>query len=87
MEGIELKIDHGYIEGWGERSGCLHRLFCYAPTVTAGRERNDTFFARHQDALSGIQSDENFVVLGDSNTHVGSGCVDDDWWYKRGPHG
>ena len=84
---MELKVGHCYIEGWGGRSGCLHVLSCYAPTFAATREKKDALFARLQDAILVIPSDENFVVLGDFNASAGSRGVDDEWWYERGPHG
>ena len=76
-----LKVGNG-------RNDHLHVLSCYAPTYAATREEKDEFFDTLQQALSGIPSQECYVMLGDFNARVGSRVSgDDEWWYERGPHG
>ena len=78
MEAWSSRLVTATLKVGGGRSGHLHVLSCYAPTFAASREKKDAFFARLHNALLAIPSDENFVVLGDFNAHVGSRGVDDE---------
>ena len=62
------------------RSDCLHILLCYAPIYVATREEKNEFFDTLQHALSEIQSDNGFVMLGDFNARVGTKVDEGDQW-------
>ena len=63
-------------------------MSCPVPTFAANREEKNAFPDTLQRALSTVPDDECYVLPGDFNARVGSRlCVDNEWCYKRGPHG
>ena len=69
------------------RCDWLHVFSCYAPTYAASREDKEEFFDTLQQAVSGVPSQECYMMLGDFNARVGSRGSGDEWLNERGPFG
>ena len=66
----------------------LHVLSCYTPTFAATREDKESFYNIIQVALNEVPNDDQYLMMGDLNTRVGSTApLGDEWSSVRGPHG
>ena len=67
------------------RSGIVHLICVYAPTLGADSEMKDRFYDDLNSVLAAIPPDEEMIVLGDFNARVGR--ENDAWSGILGPHG
>ena len=81
---VSARLQFALVDG----SAKSFTLVCaYAPTYVASRTVKEKFFDDVQSVLYDFPPSDCCIVLGDFNTHVGSGQRGDEWSDVRGTHG